>query len=175
MSTMDKASVTRENDTLEQNAAKHAANPLMNVLPKVQHRPSSPMASSMRTIERDIVFFRNIASCGTIDAAAKEAEYSYRSVFEWRKEDPEFADIWDEAKGIALETLERNVDERAFHGTIEAVHFQGVVVDYVRKFSDRLAEFRLKALAPEKYRERKEITGSGGTIVAPVITVTVNK
>jgi hypothetical protein len=83
--------------------------------------------------------------------------------------------------------MEAEADRRAMEGTVEPVFYQGQPAGFwydaesnvvpagnalavrfeqhgVRKFSDSLLMFRLKALKPEKYRERvdKQVSGPGG-------------
>ena len=57
---------------------------------------------------------------------------------------------------------------RAFEGTDEPVYYKGEECGSVRKYSDTLAIFLLKAHAPEKYRENihAELTGAGGGPIA---------
>jgi hypothetical protein len=60
--------------------------------------------------------------------------------------------------------LEDEAHRRAFDGTLEPVFHQGDECGTVRKYSDTLAIFLLKAHAPDKYREssRMELTGANG-------------
>jgi len=58
------------------------------------------------------------------------------------------------AKTKYLETCEAKVDRRAFDGIDEPILYEGEDTGYKKKkFSDSLAQFRLKSMAPEKYRD----------------------
>ena len=65
---------------------------------------------------------------------------------------------------IGISALEDEAHRRAFEGVPEPVFHQGVECGSVRKYSDTLAIFLLKAHRPEKYREnsRMELTGANG-------------
>lgn len=120
----------------------------------------------------------------------------------WRKHEEHgeaFRELEQIVQDALVERLEESVDVRGFLGYLEPVfgslgrpeieeretqdgkgtvvkevvqRFTGVV-GYVRKFDNQLAMFRLKALAPEKYAERRktELSGPGGgpVQVAPVV------
>jgi hypothetical protein len=60
--------------------------------------------------------------------------------------------------------MEQEADRRAIEGVDEPVFHKGTVVGHIRKYSDTLLIFRLKALAPAKYREtiRQEHSGPEG-------------
>jgi hypothetical protein len=85
-------------------------------------------------------------------------------VYDWRHADGAFRERWDEAVAIAIERMEAEADRRAIEGTLEPVFYQGSECGHVRRYSDTLLIFRLKALDPAKYRERAsfEHTGAGG-------------
>jgi len=87
------------------------------------------------------------------------------TVYDWRTEDPEFAERWEEAMRIGAEALEDEAKRRAFDGVDEPVFFQGVAMDTVRKYSDTLAIFLLKGAMPEKYRENSKLELSGSLAI----------
>lgn len=123
-----------------------------------------------RTPEKDEVFFAEICAGGIVVEAADRAGYARRSVYEWRKSDTEFSARWDSAIEAAIQRLEKEADRRAHDGEPELILHKGapVMVDdgnggkvalTVRKRSDLLLIFRLKALRPEIYRERVDMRG----------------
>lgn len=126
-----------------------------------------PARRTVTTQKRDNAFFDAMARGETITAAMAAAGYN-RSVYSRRERDKEFRQRWAEARQDAVERLEALVDQRAFVGVERPVMFQGERVDTVREFSDLLAIFRLKALAPDKYREQQhvEVTGAPLTLMA---------
>lgn len=79
------------------------------------------------------------------------------TMYRLRESDPAFAAEWDQAKRIGAEALEDEARRRAHDGWDEPVHFQGQMVDTVRKFSDTLLIFLLKGAMPDKYRERSSV------------------
>jgi len=99
------------------------------------------------------LFVAHLAQCGCVTEAAKVAGWTRRqSVYELRNKYPEFAQAWDEAREQYIEKLEEEADRRALEGVEEPVFYQGERVGTVRRYSDTLLIFRLKALRPEKYR-----------------------
>ena len=81
---------------------------------------------------------------------------SRNSFYDWEKNDPEFKSAFEDVKKNYVETLEREADRRAVEGVNKPVYQQGKLVGTVKEYSDTLLIFRLKALAPDKYRERTE-------------------
>lgn len=120
-----------------------------------------------RSEKRDTKFFESIAQGKTVTRSAKDAGYLRRSVYQCADNDPEFARRWEEAREQAVERLEEEVDRRAVDGTKENVYYQGEKIGTVRRYSDTLLIFRLKALAPKKYRDYgpQPETGPPPTIV----------
>lgn len=123
-----------------------------------------------RTPAKDDVFFGALAAGDIIIDAADKAEYARASVYEWRKSDTAFSARWDESVEAAIQRLEKEADRRAHEGEPELILHKGapVMVDdgkggkvalTVRKRSDVLLIFRLKALRPEIYRERMDMRG----------------
>lgn len=110
-----------------------------------------------RTRARDKRFFEALDKGATIGEAAKIAGYSRRSVYDYAADDPSFSQALDDAKMDIVERLEKEADKRAMDGvtdfkSIKVSKEQYKVVPVVR-YSDSLLMFRLKALAPEKYRD----------------------
>lgn len=120
-------------------------------------------------------FLRVYPECGTVELAAKEVPVAPKTVYAWMKSDTDFAtrvnDIKPVAKNTYLGALEQEAHRRAVEGVEEPVFFQGRLVAHVRKYSDTLLIVLLKANAPEKYRERTEITGKDGKALEVEIDV----
>lgn len=109
------------------------------------------------TAEKRATFLAYLAKYGFVARAAKAAGVGRTCVFDLKKSDPNFAAAWDEALAGYTEALEAEADRRAYKGTLKPVFQGGKNVGVVREYSDTLLIFRLKGLAPEKYRERTEI------------------
>lgn len=116
---------------------------------------------SVRTTQRDAVFFEEFARTANVSSACILAGYSRTSVYEWRRADPLFAEQWSEADKISTENLETALYNRAVFGVTqsEPIIYKGQII-HIREttqYSDTAAIFLLKARNPDKYRERIEV------------------
>jgi hypothetical protein len=148
------------------------------------------------------VYLKRFAKHGYKGKACASAGVTAQMPSVWRRHEEygqEFAALEAVIQETLVEQLEESVDARAFLGYLEPVfgtlarpeieehetrdgkgtvvkevlhRFTGVV-GYKRMFDAQLAQFRLKALAPDKYAERRktELTGAnGGPVqIAPVV------
>lgn len=125
-----------------------------------------------RTPRRDKRFFEALTHGFGVTEAANRAGYSRRSAYDYRNKYPDFADQWEEAVQTHIESMELEADRRALEGVEESVFYKGTECGRVRRFSDNLLMFRLKALAPNKYRERQEVKHAGEIKnTAPVVNL----
>jgi hypothetical protein len=90
-----------------------------------------------------------------IDAAAA-ANVHPTLAYRRRKEDELFRKAWNEASEIGTRLLEQEAQRRAFNGVLEPVFHKGQECGTVRKYSDTLLIFLLKARNPAKYRDGVE-------------------
>jgi hypothetical protein len=109
------------------------------------------------TPEKLAAFCSALAETGNVSKACKAVDISRYTAYQWRQDNPEFVKGWDAALNAAVYAMEDEARRRAFEGTVEPVHYMGDRVDTIRKYSDTLAIFLLKAHAPEKYRERSQL------------------
>lgn len=98
-----------------------------------------------------------LGTCANVTKALEAANLGRATVYEWKRIDPEFAAEWAQALALGIEACEAEAFRRAFDGYEEPVYQGGQLVGVVRKYSDSLAQFMLRAHAPEKYRERSDI------------------
>lgn len=112
------------------------------------------------TPEKAAGFCAALAETGIVARACQAVEISRRTAYNWREEIPVFADAWDKALKVGVTALEDEAHRRGFEGFNEPIVWQGLVVDTVKRYSDTLAIFLLKAHAPEKYRERSEVNAN---------------
>lgn len=99
---------------------------------------------------------------GTIEATLHAIGLKSRtSFYGWLKDDARFKADFEEVKAVYIEKLEQEADRRAIEGVNKPVFYKGQLVTdstgkpvVIKEYSDTLLIFRLKALAPEKYRER---------------------
>lgn len=99
-------------------------------------------------------FIVALAEGATVTEAAKESGTSRQNAYAYRDRDPEFAAGWDEVYEHGTERLEAEAFRRAVEGVDQPVYQAGKKVGTVRKFSDTLLIFLLKARKPDTYRER---------------------
>ncbi|OGN89789.1 MAG: hypothetical protein A2158_01600 [Chloroflexi bacterium RBG_13_46_14] len=97
-----------------------------------------------------------------VGRAARYAGISRRQVYRWIENSKEFAQEFEDVKREVIEQLEMEADRRAMKGVRKPVFYQGLPVGHIQEYSDSLLMFRLKALDPEKYRERHEVSGPDG-------------
>ena len=95
---------------------------------------------------------------GVIKRACKVAGVGRSSHYEWMESNPEYRRAFEDAQDDAADNLEAEVYRRAVKGVRKQVGwYKGVAGGYVREYSDLLLMFALKALRPEKYRDRQEV------------------
>lgn len=128
------------------------------------------MATHAQTARHKRAFLRAFAEYGNVTTAARLAHVERRRVYDWQEQDDEFAVAYREAEIRATEMLEAEARRRAVEGVSSTVPviYQGRVIETVTeiKYSDTLLIFLLKARAPEKYRERHDITSGGQPFAA---------
>lgn len=119
------------------------------------------MPGPIRTPENDALFFETFAETANVSTACLVAGYGRTTVYQWRNNDPEFAQRWSDAERIATENLEAEAYRRARVGVqrSEPILHRGQIVatKEITEYSDTLAIFLLKARDPEKYRDRVDI------------------
>lgn len=94
-----------------------------------------------------------LAISGSVGHSCKVANISRSAANAHKRKDAEFSDAWEDALEDATDSLEAEVMRRARDGVDEPVFYLGQQVATVKKFSDNLAMFMLKARRPELYRD----------------------
>jgi hypothetical protein len=109
-------------------------------------------------------FLQAFAETGLVIEAAKKAKVARSTVYEERDRNQDFAKAWAAVEEWTTEEMEQEARRRAVLGVEEPVYHQGKLIDHVRRYSDTLLIFLLKARRPEVYREnhRVEHTGPDG-------------
>lgn len=107
-----------------------------------------------RTLAQRDAFIAALSAGSTVSDAAKAAKLCKDTVYRWRKTDPDFSAAWDDAYVQGGDLLAKEAYRRAHDGVEEPVFHHGKVVGYVRKYSDTLLMFLLKAREPERYCDR---------------------
>lgn len=116
------------------------------------------------TPERLTAFCAALAETCNVGRACAAVGISRQTAYNWREANDEFAREWERAVRVGVTALEDEAHRRAFEGADEPVFHKGEVCGTVRKYSDTLAIFLLKAHAPDKYRENThlQLTGADG-------------
>lgn len=107
-------------------------------------------------------FLAAFARCGCIVQAAKDAGIHFTSHYNWLKNDPDYTEAFNRARGIAGDIAEGEIYRRAFLGFDHPVIYEGKITTTYKDFSDTLAMFWLKGLKPERYRENVNLSGNVG-------------
>lgn len=113
------------------------------------------MATAARTIRTRKkgrgLFLKTLASTGNVGLSVQAAGVGRSSVYQWKKKDDEFAQEWSEALAEASDVLEAEARRRAVEGTEEPVFYQGERIGTVRRYSDTLLIWLMKACDRRKY------------------------
>jgi hypothetical protein len=110
----------------------------------------------LKTREKQAKFLEQYVATGEIGPAARAAGIERTTHYVWMKRCASYKARFEEAQRMRVEVLETEVRRRALVGWLEPVYYKGQKLGDVRKFSDVLLIFALKAERPEKYRERVE-------------------
>lgn len=124
----------------------------------------TPSAGARAREDRYELFLTALGEGMTISAAAEQAGFARRAdLYEHRDVDEGFAARWDEIVERTTEEMEQEAYRRAVEGWIEREIFDddGNVIGHVRKFSDGLLMFMLKARRPGVYRENHRVQHVG--------------
>lgn len=109
---------------------------------------------------RQNAFLAAFAQCGRVSEASAASGVPTNTHNTWMQ-DATYREKYEEAKIHFGEILEAEADRRAFDGFLKPIYHKGELVGYERRYSDALLMFRLKALLPDRYRERSETIVSG--------------
>ena len=107
------------------------------------------------------LFLDTLRGTGNVRLAASNADVARQVAYRARDSSATFRADWDEALEEARELLEAEARRRAAIGVDEPVFYKGQVVGHIRKYSDNLLMFLLKAHWPEKFRDNYAVEHSG--------------
>jgi hypothetical protein len=103
-------------------------------------------------------FLAALRDSGNVRAATQAAQVDRSTVYKLRDRDKGFAEAFVIARDEAADVLEAEALRRATLGVDEPVFYKGVPVGSVKRYSDALLIFLLKAARPQTYRENVSIT-----------------
>ena len=108
-------------------------------------------------------FLEAYTESGNLSKAAEVVGINRASHYDWMRDDPQYPEAFAAAREQAIEIMEAELHRRAVEGVEEPVGwYQGEPGGTVRRYSDVLLMFLLKALKPSTYREKVEHTGPDG-------------
>ena len=102
-------------------------------------------------------FLDHFARTANVTQSCAISRIGRATVYEWRDDDPAFATAWSIAEERGTASLEDEAIHRAKVGVSEPVYYKGEIVGYVRKPSDGLLIFMLKARKPDVYKDRVDV------------------
>lgn len=122
------------------------------------------MAGGKKWTPKKAAFVAAYAKCGNVTEACEIAGVSKSVHYDWLKNDEIYKKAIKEALSEAVDLMEKEARRRAVEGTDEPVFYKGGECGKIRKYSDTLLIFLLKAARPKKYREnfKTEISGKVG-------------
>ncbi len=106
-------------------------------------------------------FLDALCELPNVTRAARLIGMSRRGLYDIREADKDFAQAWDDAVDEGVDAIEVELHRRAVEGTTKPVFQGGRHIGDIQEYSDTLLMFMLKALRPDKYRERTETSHSG--------------
>ncbi len=131
-------------------------------------RPIAQLKKDKRTkAKKQREFLEAFGECASVSRAAKKSKVPRRTIYEWLKADTAFKTAYEDVCTEALGVLEDEAVRRAYEGLVKPVFQGGKKVGAIREYSDTLLIVLLKARAPEKYSERRQISGPGGRPLIP--------
>ena len=112
------------------------------------------------TSEKEAAFLEQLRLTGNVTASARTIGNARKTFYLHRDQDSEFAAAWDEALLEATDALEAEVRRRGHDGWDEPIFYQGQMVATVRKYSDTLLIFLLKA-HNDKFKDHARVDLGG--------------
>jgi hypothetical protein len=133
--------------------------PMENQISSIRNETSSftPVALRARhdgfTPERQVAFIEALAASGSIRHASKSAGISRDAAYQLRRKAgaENFAEAWDAALRIAVQTIADNVMEQAVSGEVVRQYYKGEVIGERVKFDTRLQMFLLRVHDNRRY------------------------
>lgn len=107
-------------------------------------------------------FLQLIATGYTKTGACVVLKISAGCITMAREQDEDFDRAWLQAQEEQADLIEQTALERALNGIEKPQWFQGERVGEDTVYDNNLLITMLKAAKPEKYKDRKEVTGAGG-------------
>jgi hypothetical protein len=107
-----------------------------------------------------------LAQYMTVSAALVASGCNAVQLRRWREEDGAFLVAEQDARNVMADKLEAEAIRRAFKGVRTPVYQGGLLAGHLTVYSDQLLTLLLKAMRPEKYRDRSEVS-----VTQPIVKV----
>jgi hypothetical protein len=109
-------------------------------------------ARRVLTPRRAGLFLKCLAAGHSIVTACRHIGIGRATAYRYRRDDPAFAEDWNEANEIGADVLEDEAWRRAVVGTKKPIFYRGKQVGTKIVKSERMLILLLKARRPEQYR-----------------------
>ena len=120
------------------------------------------------------VFLWHLRQNGNVAAACREAGITREHSYHARKLDPAFATAWKQAMAEATDVLEAEARRRATEGVFNGYSKdENGTLHEIRRYSDTLLIFLLKAHRPKKYRDNARVEIGGRIESQTNVNVTI--
>ncbi len=106
--------------------------------------------------EAKMTIVRALIVRGSVREACIAAGVARRTVYDWRKQDPEFAAAWDGSVEEATDRMEQEMWRRGIEGFDRPIIYRGEITGQYTDYSDSLLQTLVRGNRPGKYRERVE-------------------
>jgi hypothetical protein len=142
-----------------------------NVRPKVEARlkaAARPDGSVKRIVRQKIraeevdkdTYLKLLAKHWTPAVALKACGLHRSRLYQWREEDGAFLAAEQQVREGIADELEAEAVRRAFKGVRKPVYQGGLLAGHVTEYSDPLLVFLLKAMRPDRFREKTEVVSA---------------
>lgn len=117
-------------------------------------------------------FLDILAQTGKVAESARAVGFTTTAyLHKIRREDEDFAELWDQAIEAAGDVLEAEAHRRAVDGIVDNLYYKGEIVGQKLLYSDQLLMFLLRGTRPEKYNQHgggAQINVKFGVAVLPM-------
>ena len=103
-------------------------------------------------------FIQVLSETGNVTAACQQCSVARSTAYYWRNNDQSFAEAWENAISESTDRLALEARRRALDGVEEIRYFKGEPVGTIRRYSDALLMFLLRAYRPGIYRNPENNT-----------------
>lgn len=118
------------------------------------------------TAAKQKLFLDAYSEHGVVGEACKKAGVSVTTYYNFKRENPDFAERVIDAFDSANDVLEYTAYHRAVHGVDKGIYHDGEKIATEKRFSDGLLMFLLKGRRPEKFRDNVSLEHKGNVKIS---------